>query len=556
VTGFDGVSDRAGDLAGGLATDLGRYPFARALAELSAIQGTGTLSLRSGTSQKTIVIREGAPVHADSNLAEEALDRFLVSRGDVEAEVAREAMTTAVISGRNVGEVLVEMGALRPEQLFQALERAIAARILSAFAWQHGELSYDPNEPDVASKILLRLSPAPVIFRGVCSYAPIEVVRADFTEIGLPYRARPSMRDALAQLRPKALESRVANALSAAQTCESLATVARVKEDEALRVLYALVLLRIAGPAEEVEKEIARAERDKARRTASRRSPKAGAPVVSFLSPSTSGDAARESSAIAARAMLSDHERDAIDRMYLATKSRDYFELLDVPENATFDQLKRSFLDLCDRFSPMSYRDRDTGDHALRLEEIFLILVRAFSTLAVPASRKDYLLQTRRRDARVAADSGTPSAHREKELPEPRAEARDLVLVDAPPGAPGAIRIAAALINIGQAAEAASRLRDAPVESPDDALTHAFLGYAIYRASPSCGMAEAIHHLQQAMALDSRCLHAFLFLGRIYEAKKDYSSALGAYSECLRIDPEHREAGEASPRLEQLLRNR
>ncbi len=66
-------------------------------------------------------------------------------------------------------------------------------------------------------------------------------------------------------------------------------------------------------------------------------------------------------------------------------------------------------------------------------------------------------------------------------------------------------------------------------------------------------MAEAVHCLQQASAIDPMCAHAMLFLGRIFDVEQDQKNALMAYQQCLRIESDHVEATEAIARIEQLL---
>jgi tetratricopeptide (TPR) repeat protein len=232
--------------------------------------------------------------------------------------------------------------------------------------------------------------------------------------------------------------------------------------------------------------------------------------------------------------------------MYLATRSQDYFELFGVEPSASFDQLKRAFLERCDRFSPMAFRDRALDAHGERLEEIFLLLVRAFSTLAVPSARREYVDRVRAQ----GEHGGTALARVATRRSEGR---RNAFAVDEPAKASPVVKTAITFINTGQPAAAIGGLRDAVRAEPGDAEALALLGYASYLADPVSRRADAIKCLQRAMATDSRCLHAFLFLGRIFELEQDRANALGAYRECLRIERLHAESLEAIERLEQLL---
>ena len=59
----------ANSLTSGRVFELAEFPFARALAELKAQSACGCLQLRAGPLEKTILLKDGAPAHVDSNIA-------------------------------------------------------------------------------------------------------------------------------------------------------------------------------------------------------------------------------------------------------------------------------------------------------------------------------------------------------------------------------------------------------------------------------------------------------------------------------------------------------
>lgn len=666
--------------SGGKSLPLSRCPFPRALAEISAEKLTGTLSVSAGNLEKHIVIKAGAPVYVQSNIAEESLDQFLVSRGELPEAVAFEALSKATMRKVDIADVLVEMGALQPHELFKGIKRCLGMSILSVFAWDDGELRFNDSEPDVERKILLRVNPAPLVFRGVCSYTPLEMVRADFDDdLSQEFILLPGTEEFVPSLRFNTTESRVVNALRKPNNQESLVTEARVDSELVERMLYGLALLGAVGRADELEPE----ERESASKALpvqpteaptehadapamqrevevlSAPDPGRGSqPNVSFLTrtpathtpapaatrqpppgtmrvptaatrqpireatrqptpavtrqpipaatrqpipaataqttPATTSAATRQPTPApiqtptpppAGPQRLTTEEVNAIDALYLVAKRRNYFHLLGVPENFRFDQLKRAFLDKCNEFSPAAYQERDVGEQADRIEELFLILVRAFSTLAVPATRSAHRDEVDKERAATPSSARVPPATstrtpskikftsaakpkpakpkpakpkpvREKPKPEPAPQEprRNAFAVAEPRNATVHIRTAVTFINAGSPAQAARGLRELIDNEPDNAMALSFLGYATYLADPVSSLSEAVRYIQRALAINAQCVEPMLFLGRIFEFQQDRANALSAYQGCLQIDAGNREASDAVQRLQQLVK--
>jgi hypothetical protein len=129
--------------------DLSETPFPRVLADLWTRRATGTLCLRLQAIEKRIVFCNGAPVFAESNIAEESIGRFLVERAVISEGTHFKALQKTVSSGRKMGEVLLALSAITPHELFQNLRRCFGKCILGAFAWKTGTFSFDHNPPDL-----------------------------------------------------------------------------------------------------------------------------------------------------------------------------------------------------------------------------------------------------------------------------------------------------------------------------------------------------------------------------------------------------------------------
>ena len=109
---------------------------------LYARRETGMLHLSDGVRRKKVYFVEGRPDFVASTMRNEMLGTFLVDRGHcLSMEVDMGLAMMPQHSGR-LGDALVDMGVLRPVQLYRAVAQQVRARYLEGFEWRKGEWLY------------------------------------------------------------------------------------------------------------------------------------------------------------------------------------------------------------------------------------------------------------------------------------------------------------------------------------------------------------------------------------------------------------------------------
>src|SRR5687768_9255167 len=89
---------------GGLKGDFGELPLPDILQHLRSSEGTGILSVVSGTSRKSIYVKNGRVVFATSNVPNDRLGEVLIREGKITVE-QYEASVKAISRGRRQGKV-------------------------------------------------------------------------------------------------------------------------------------------------------------------------------------------------------------------------------------------------------------------------------------------------------------------------------------------------------------------------------------------------------------------------------------------------------------------
>jgi len=151
---------------GGLRGTLARLPLPDLLRELQASGATGILSLTSGGARKALYLRGGRVVFAASNLPSDRLGEVLLREGKITPE-ENESSVRALAQGRRQGRVLVEMGALSPDELWWAVQTQVREIVFSVFQWDEGEFHFEESVLPEREKITVDLDVAGLVLEGI-----------------------------------------------------------------------------------------------------------------------------------------------------------------------------------------------------------------------------------------------------------------------------------------------------------------------------------------------------------------------------------------------------
>lgn len=152
-------------------------PFARVLHRLAQKRATGALicvhppderATTEGTEPtKVVYVRAGVPVHVRSNLVRECLGQVLARQRKIGPATLRESLSAVKRGEGRQGEVLVQMGALNPLDLSEALAEQLRVKLFELFAWRQGTFRFAADRPPPHELIDLGLGLAEIAFLGV-----------------------------------------------------------------------------------------------------------------------------------------------------------------------------------------------------------------------------------------------------------------------------------------------------------------------------------------------------------------------------------------------------
>jgi len=88
---------------------------------------------------------------------------------------------------------------------------------------------------------------------------------------------------------------------------------------------------------------------------------------------------------------MSDHAfLKTVEKLLSTMGSLSYYEILNISENATGDEIKKSFLSLTRQYHPDRHISTNSDDLNKKLNTIFASITEAYSTLSHPGKRQEY----------------------------------------------------------------------------------------------------------------------------------------------------------------------
>jgi hypothetical protein len=227
---------------------------------------TGVLTFRRHDVTKSIHLHMGRVVYARSGNPDERLGEDLLLRGKITVRQYLEA-SQLIAPGRRLGTILVELGALEPEDLLAAVEHHVKEILLDVFTWSTGEYELVMTEPGAEDVIALNLATESLILEGVRrTRAWSRIFRGiggDIESIPVP----TGNTEALLRIELTEEEQEVLSHVNGRATIEQICQVSYLSNIETCRVLWALSVLGVVrrgkpGEAAAREEGIASQERE------------------------------------------------------------------------------------------------------------------------------------------------------------------------------------------------------------------------------------------------------------------------------------------------------
>lgn len=121
---------------------LGPRTIVPVLHQIHTDQDTGLLKVKDGALRKDVYACKGQLMYLSSSISSERLGHFLVMRKVIGQKDLEVALRYSRQRQRRLGETLVQLGILEPDDLFHELRRHQIERLMELCCWRTGSYEY------------------------------------------------------------------------------------------------------------------------------------------------------------------------------------------------------------------------------------------------------------------------------------------------------------------------------------------------------------------------------------------------------------------------------
>ena len=223
--------------------DLAEGVLPKVLRDLYVGRRTGLLHVTRGEERGSVCFIQGNIVFGESTIKECHLGETLVRHGLLSEWEFERATEMVTVTGKRLGEVLVDLGNLDADGLEDALALHVREVLLTIFSWRDGSYFFDEKDAEVFRGYdhPLRLSTGEVILDAVWSISDPDVIRfalGDLDRVPVP-ASDPLLRFQRLSLTPT--DGFILSRVDGVITAQEILAMAPVGPEEAQRSLFGLL---------------------------------------------------------------------------------------------------------------------------------------------------------------------------------------------------------------------------------------------------------------------------------------------------------------------------
>ncbi len=482
-----------------LAGELAEGVLPGVLRTLYVERRTGLLHASRGEERGSVCFIKGNIVYGSTNIVECQLGEVLVRHGLISEWDRERAFEMVTVTGRRLGQILLDLGCLDADGLEDALALQVREVLLAVFSWPDGGFSFE--EQDAGNfrgyDKPLRLSTGEVILDAVWSIADPDVIHfalGDLERVLTP-ASDPLLRFQRITLNPT--DGFILSRVDGALTAREILATAPVDGPEAERSLCGLLYTGMVEFQKPVKRE----------------------PLPSPLA-----------------------LRRTIMEAHAALPRQNHFEVLGVGRDVTSSELLEPYFRLAKLYHPDQHHLAELRDQKEALEGLFARVGEAHRVLSGGATRQAYerILDM----AAGAAAAPSASSSTQPVIPSETQPIADLQGVDE------TLAKAEELLAAGRGWEAIGAVDSILDAAKGRSRRRArYLKAQAHLARPD-GRKAAEEELKAALAEDAAHPEAHYLLGTLYKAGGASALAMGEFRKALALKPRYLEAQEELASLE------
>lgn len=506
-------------------SELAQDPPYRIFTRLYHQRARGHLDLTRGQARRRITFHFGQIRHAASNLSKENVGGMQVAQGVLEEPVFRKAVALAQEKKLPLTEALVKTKAMERRQIEQALGEQVAEVSAACMGWADGTAVYRPDPGGAEATPDNRIHPLVAVIKGIKRFYTPAACRQFLESKKAAYLHRT---DTLSReeytLRSSNPSERVLRLIDGKKR---IADLLDATPEADLPLLFAIVATGLGTLAREPQPD----EPDPAPEAPEAPEPVDGEPAVVSPTAPAPGVPSAPPPVVASAPVQTDAQldasqefspddiaaRDRIATEHARIQDANHYEVFGVPNNASEETIKSTFLELAKQWHTDSFAGLNLGSAAPKLEEIFTRINEVKGVLLSDTERSNYDVLIDRKAKGQQTDIGLIL------------EASDLIVKSAH------------VLKSGKAKKALEMAQRAIELDDTQAEAFAIRGMARYRVEGAQALEGARADIRKALNEQVNFADGHYYLGAIELTEGNPEGAETFFKAAMEINPNHPE---------------
>ena len=165
------------------------------LHNLCAARQTGTLVVSDEARRKSIYFDGGRIVFAASTDPDERLGALYLREGMIGLSAVQEAARISLAEKKRIGTVLVQMKAIRPQDLVWGVSEQVKDMVLGLFQWVRGEFAFEAGPLPSSEVITLKIFTPDLLLTGIKSITSWSRIEAAVGGLDTLYSTTPQLQE-------------------------------------------------------------------------------------------------------------------------------------------------------------------------------------------------------------------------------------------------------------------------------------------------------------------------------------------------------------------------
>jgi len=229
---------------------------------------TGRLEVERRNGSGRVYFREGEVYHAESTKSKELLGSKLTRSGRVTEKQLRRAVIDQEQTGRRLGELLIEQGAVEEEEIEWAVRSQIEDGVFDLLRWDLGAFVWEPDV-EIDAEVPLTVSVENLIIEASRRLDEISQIRKKIPSADVVLAMAPRTPDGAHQINITSEEWQVLVLVDGRRSVEDIATSTGAEAYQTTRLLFGLMNAGLIehkqvpiGDTDESEEESSRSLRE------------------------------------------------------------------------------------------------------------------------------------------------------------------------------------------------------------------------------------------------------------------------------------------------------